>query len=153
MSDKKDPRAAARLRGKRFALGVYGTFASAFVALCTWQLVSGVFNVGAAPLTVHGSLPSDACSQDLRALRAALDRALAASVTASDDATALATYRRALSPEWDGEKTAADRCAKEPLGTEAYAALLRLRLAQEAQLRRQIVEMGPIRRDLAAYLP
>jgi len=155
MSDKKDPSAAARLRGKRFALAIYGAFASVFVAMCTWEIVAGVFGIGAAALPTPGpgALAPEGCAADIRVLRAALDRALAASVTATDDATALATYRRALSPEWDGEKSTEGRCASEPRGTDAFAALLRLRLAQEASLRRQIVEMAPIRRDLAAYLP
>ncbi len=142
-----DSNPRVRLRGKRFALAIYGTLASAFVLSSTWQLVFGIFGVVATPLA------PGRCSDDLRLLRSALDRALATAVTAPDTATALDRYQRALAPDWDTEKTVADRCALEPRGTDAYVLLLRLRLAQEAQLRREAAAMAPLRRDLGAYLP
>ena len=146
-SPATDSNARVRLRGKRAALAIYGTFASVFVALSTWQLVAGVFGGVTMPLA------AGSCSDDLRALRSALDRGLATAVAAPDAATALDRYRRAISPEWGIEKSVADRCAAEPRGTDAYVLLLRLRLAQEASLRGEVAAMAPLRRDLGAYLP
>lgn len=149
--------ARARFAGKRAALAVYGTFSAVFVALCTWQLFAGVFGIGARPLVgapdTSAVLAGHGCADDIRALRAALDRALASAVGAADPVAAQASYRAALAPEWNDEAAAASRCGREPHGTEAFAALLRLRRGQETTLRRQVAEMAPLRRDLGAYLP
>lgn len=155
-SPANDSQRRAKLRGKRIALAIYGTFASTFVLISTWQLANGVFGITISPIVAATAATAPApkgCADDIRAMRGALDRAFGVAVTAPDDGAALVSYRRALSPEWDGESAAADRCGGEPRGADAFAALRRLRVAQEASLRRQVVEMAPLRRDLAAYLP
>jgi hypothetical protein len=151
-----DPNARARLRGKRFALAIYGAFAVAFVVVSTWKIVVGVFGLDAAPLAsnaMSGPLGAEGCGRRLRELHGALHRALGVAVSARDEKAAIVTYRRLLSPEWDDERAVADVCAREPHGADAYAALLRVRVAQEAELRRSVASLAPLGQDLDAYLP
>ena len=155
--DAPDPkRAEARRRGKRLTTAVYGAFAIAFVVLSTYQIAVGVFGVGAAPLEgAHEAARSPGareCIDGVRALAAALDRAMAQASVSPDDASAGAAFRAALAPEWDRERAIERRCADDPRTTDAFAALRRLRLAEEASVRRQGADLGPLRRELATYL-
>jgi hypothetical protein len=58
-----------------------------------------------------------------------------------------------MQPEWAEQAAVATACASDPRGQDAFAALLRLKLAEEGFVRRQIVEIAPVRRDVRAYLP
>jgi hypothetical protein len=156
-----DPkRAEARRRGKRLTTAIYGTFATAFVVLSTYQIAVGVFGVRAAPLDAAraGDAPDapDArrseCIDGVRALAAALDRATAGATSAPDEASALASFRAALSPEWDNAHAIESRCGADPHTTDAFATLRRLRLADETAVRRQGADLAPLRRELATYL-
>jgi hypothetical protein len=158
--DDRDPDAAevrARLRGKRVALGIVIVLATGVIGLSALQIVPAVFGIGIAPIpsAPRGS-SARLCRDGLTALRDALDRARLEAARAEptqDQAATLAAFQRALLPEWDGADAIARVCAGVPHGTDAYAALLRLRAAEEQQTRRRAVDLGPLRRDVATYLP
>jgi hypothetical protein len=87
--DDNDGLARAKRRGKRYALGIFVSFAAAFIVLSTWEIVAGVFALDApGGIAAHGKL-TPACSVPLRAFAASLDRASAAP-DALDPAASLA---------------------------------------------------------------
>jgi hypothetical protein len=96
-----------------------------------------------------------ACAEGVRRLLASIDAAVVSAKTegATDEATAVARFKERLAPEWADENAIRARCASVPRGQDAFAAVLRLRLAQEGFVRRQVAEITPIRRDVTAYLP
>jgi hypothetical protein len=149
-----DPLEPARRRGKRYIIIAFVAFSAAFILSSIAQLVSGVFGAGSdvLPQTRTGSLASGRCARELRALTSAVERAIVSAVPASGEAKARAAYRAALAPEWNDEADVEQRCSGDPHGTDAYAAVLRLRRAGEDFARRQVVELAPLRQDVAAHL-
>ena len=150
--DKSRRRLASRI--------VYASFlvlVVAFILSSALQIVSAVFGWGSERMaTTAAATPTTrACGDGVARLSSALERAFAAAMREDDDATALRVFEEARRPEWT-DATAADverSCAAAPHGTDAFAALMRLNLTEEAFVRRQVVEVAPLRRDVAAYLP
>ena len=97
---------------------------------------------------------SRACAEGIGAMAAAVDVAAAAAATSGDDTAATARFRESLAGAWDPrEKATEAACSGIPRGHDVFAAVLRLREAQEGFVRRQVVEIAPLRRDVSAYLP
>jgi hypothetical protein len=152
--------ARARLRGKRAALAVVIVVAVAFIGASAAQIIPAVFGAGASPVP-EGPAGSSArrCADGIRGLERALDRAAAQTIAtgtaaaADGDEAALAALRQGLSPEWDAEDAIRTDCAASREGVEAWAALERLRRGEEELARRARLELGPMRRDVAAHLP
>jgi len=148
----------ARLRGRRWAHVLVIGVAAAFIASSGWQIASAVFGLGVVPVAEPwraSSATDRACASGLQSLAAALDRA-AARCSATDEATAeqaAAVFRRALSPEWDAASSVSTACAASREGLDAWAALERLKIAEEQVARRIHAELEPLRRDLATHLP
>ncbi|WP_394838874.1 hypothetical protein LVJ94_18450 [Pendulispora rubella] len=165
MSDEPSELPPRTPRQKLASRLVYGSFlglATAFILSSTYQLVVGVFGLGSEPLP--GSAPpasaveAQACSDGIALLSAALERSFAHSVgpdgaSARTEEAVVAAFRKNLEPEWTGEPAIERTCGSHPHGHEAFAALLRLKLAQEGLVRRQMVEIDPLRRSVNAYLP
>jgi hypothetical protein len=127
---------AARLRGKRVALGVVIAIAVAFVGSSTAQIIRGVFGAGIAPLpSAELGSAERTCAVGVRRLEQALERG------------------EGLSPEWEQADAVRRACAGARDGLEAWAALQRLLLAQEQLTRCVHVELAPLRRDVIAHLP
>jgi hypothetical protein len=145
---------AARKRGSRYLTIVFGAFAIAFIVISVAELIGAVFGVGLpiAGVTAPSNLPAGSCVERLKELQAAVDRAVASASRATSDDEAAAAYRRALSPEWDEARAGSDPCAADAPSQDALAAVVRLRRAGEEVARRQAVELGPLRQDVAAYL-
>jgi hypothetical protein len=133
--------------GRKYVLAGFVVLAAIFVVLTTVEITEGVFGSTAPP-----SLAEGACSQELRNLATAVERAIAASARLPSGEGAAARYREALLPEWAREGAIEARCASEPTGSDAFATVLRLRIGGEELARRQAGELGPVRRTLAAYL-
>jgi hypothetical protein len=155
----RDPMAlAARLRGKRAALGIVLVVSVAFILSSATQIIATVFGVGWTPLpsgTPAGS-PERTCANGIQALTRALDRAgerLSAVASAADDSETMAALRPGLSPEWDGAEAIESACARARGGLDAWAALQRLRVAEEQSGRLSREELSSVRRDVAAHLP
>jgi len=160
----QDDTARGRALGRRYTLAVFGIVTGAFVIATTWQITAAVFGGDAAPLSgtsAEGNarggsgpgVPPGGCEGDLRALHAAAERAIVASATAPDEEGARRAYRAALAPEWDGLGATRERCAPAPHGGDALAAVERFRQAGEELAMRRARDLGPMRKDLAAYLP
>ena len=150
------PASDAKRRGKRIIAGVFVALTSVFIGLSALQIIPQVFGVGVPPIARASASgpPSPACAAGVSSLAAALDRGLAAStaVTTADEEAAVAAFHTGLSPEWDAEADVARRCGDTARGQDAFAALLRLRLADEHFVRKNVVEIAPLRRNVAAYL-
>ncbi|WP_394820571.1 hypothetical protein [Pendulispora albinea] len=152
---------------------VYGSFlglAAAFILSSAFQLIVSVFGLGIEPLAAPGAGAGQtvdshphACTEGIASLSAALDRSFAhaagpdptagaAGEPASEEAL-LANFRKNLEPEWAEERKIEESCMGQPRGRDAFAALLRLKLAEEGFVRRQMVEIDPLRRSVQAYLP
>lgn len=146
--------ARARLRGKRAALAAVIVVAVLFIGSSAWQIVSALFFDGHGGVLVTPE--QRACAVGVRDLAAALDRAASRIVASSSEigtADAVAVFRRGLSPEWNTAGAVQRTCTSSPEGTDAWAALERLRFAEEQLTRQSRAELGPIRRDLTAHLP
>jgi hypothetical protein len=142
---------AARLRGKRAVLGLIIVVASVFVVACAVMIVPQVFGAGVRP--IEPGPTEGACADGVRTLAAALDRGAAQAVTATDEASAVAAFQKGIAPDWDRSAEVEAACRSTPRGGDAFAALLRLRLAEEGNARRRGVEIGPVKRGVVAYLP
>jgi hypothetical protein len=156
--DPDAPADAARTRARRLARRlVYGSFlllATAFVVSSAWQLIAGIYAPAPVVIAPAGA-PAEAraCSDGIARLSSALERGFVAASTKEDEASALRTLADGMQPEWADQPAVEQACATQPRGQDAYAALLRLKLAEEGFVRRQIVEIAPVRRDVRAYLP
>lgn len=154
--DAPDPLALAlaRKRGSRYLTGAFATFATAFMLISVAHIVMGVFGIGFDAFRMPGPSPlgGGACADALRGLEASVERALGAAARAPTEAEATKVYAASLSPEWDDETGVVARCDRERGGPEAYGAVLRLRRAGEDVARRQVIELGPLRQTVSAYL-
>jgi hypothetical protein len=141
------------LSGKRIRTAVYGmyvAFAAAFVLSSAGSVIWGLFGAEAAPTTAPAGR---ACGAAIARLAQALDRGVAATSAARTDVDALARMRAALVPEWDAEADGAATCAEDPHGADAWAALLRLKRAEEGAVASRAAHTGSAHRELEAYLP
>jgi hypothetical protein len=136
---------------KRYVSLLFVSFAGVFVALSAYQLAVAVYGVGIQALPVQ-SMATLGCATELRGLVAAVDRAILSAARATDDAGATAAYRAALSPEWDAEPNVVAHCSSDGRGADAFAAVARFRRAGESFVRHQVIELAPLRQDVAAYL-
>jgi hypothetical protein len=145
-----------RTLGRKYTLVVFVTLAAGFIFMTTLQIVFAVFGVGAAPLATAGEpgvIVSGSCEAELRTMTAAVERAILASATAPDEDRAAAGYDAALAPEWNEGRGVEARCAATERGVDAYATVLRFRAVGKELARRHARELGPLRKDLAVYLP
>jgi hypothetical protein len=148
----------ARLRGKRWALSIVLVVSVAFIVSSAAQIIAAVFGFGLTPLpsgAPEGSA-EHACAVGIRSLARALDRAggrLSSVASAANDDETMAILRPALSPEWDGADAIESACVRSREGLTAWAALQRLRMAEEQSGRLSRDELASVRRDVAAHLP
>jgi hypothetical protein len=156
--DRDGPSADAGRRGKRAALAVVIVVSLAFIASSTAQIIPAVFGVGFEPLPAGAApdSPEGQCALGIRDLARALDRVggrLASVASASDDSATMAVLRSTLSPEWDGANAVRAACERSSGGPSAWAALQRLRVAEEQSGRLDREALTSVRRDVAAHLP
>ncbi len=146
--------AALRKRVRSIVYGAYVAFAILFILLSITSLVDGVFHTTAAPLSSSTPTPdTKICVDGVRSLTAALDRGRLAAAAKRESADLKQAFDAALAPDWDDEARLSVACGHDPRGADAFAALLRLRRAEEGFLGREIAEIAPLRRDVEAYLP
>jgi hypothetical protein len=124
---------------------------SVFIVITTAQLGLGVFGKTASRAGAGGAPPA-ACIAGISRLTPALDRALGTASPIADDSAALAAFAAATLPEWNDSQNIESACIATPEGKDAFAAVLRLRRAEEALLHRDVAELSPMRRDVEAYL-
>jgi hypothetical protein len=148
MSAVSADEARAQSEGKRIAHVIVISIAVAFVGASAAQIIPAVFGLDARPLpsvpaVVEGSGGSSerGCADGIRALALGLDRAT------------LVAWRDGVLPEWNTAGDVERACAKSRQGLDAWAALLRLRRADEDVVLRGLTELAPLRRDVAARLP
>ena len=141
--------------GKRAGHAVIIVLAVAFIGASAVQVIPAVFRMGAhhAPSTVPDP-QARVCALGVRPLAAALERAGARAWSAHASAdSALDSFQQALAPEWKDEERIRSDCEKSSEGAETWAALVRLRRAEEQALLSGADDVQPLRRDLAAHLP
>jgi hypothetical protein len=157
-SDDEPSLSAARLRGKRVAFAILTVVSSAFIVSSTVQITRAVFGYGFEPLPVGAApgSPEERCASGIRGLAQALDRAggrLSSVASAANDAETMAALRPGLSPEWDRADEVRLACAGAQGGPSAWAALQRLRVAEEQSGRLGKAELSSVRSDVTAHLP
>jgi hypothetical protein len=142
----RDDAARARLQGKRVALGIVLFVSVAIIGSSTMQIVPAVFGAGIRPLP-EGMAGSSArtCAEGVQRLDQALDRAV--------DGAGSGDFSARLRPEWDEESTVALACGQSSEGLDAWAALARLRSAEEHLAPDDRGLLAPLRRDVRAHLP
>ena len=140
----------ASRRGRRIVSAAFLLFAATFIVVSTIEIARGVY--GEPVASGEGPPPSAACVAGIKVLVAALDRAMAAGASAHDESAALREFAGTAKPEWDGISETENACSATPQGKDAFAALVRLRAADESFLRRRVAEVAPLRRDVDAYL-
>lgn len=127
MAEVSSELARARLRGKRAALGVIFVVAAVFIGVSAWNIVPAVFGANLRPLPASAAgTPDRTCAQGVRRLERGL-------------------------PGWQDASSVESACAASPAGLDAWASLLRLRLAGAQQL--PDADLEPLRRDVEAHLP
>ena len=150
--------ARARRRAKRVALALVIAVAVLFISASAVQIIRAVFGLQSEPVEATLSEPTQrSCALGISRLARALDQASASlfhsSAEATEDDSATAAFRGRLSPDWDSADTVMRECAHSFWGQDAWAALERLRRAQEEFARRGQAELIPLRRDVSAHLP
>ena len=142
----RDDGARARLQGKRVALGVVLVVSVALIGSSAMQIIPSVFGAGIRPIpaTPPGS-SARTCADGVRKLERALDRA--------EDSAGSSSFQVRLQPEWAGAAAIEEACNQSSEGIDAWAALVRLRSAEEQLAPRPGSELEPLRRDVIAHLP
>jgi hypothetical protein len=140
-----DDTARAGLQGKRAALVTVIAISVVFIAASAWQIVPAVFGAGITPLpsAAPGS-PARTCAEGVRRLAGALERAQGAAGSGS--------FAERLAPEWNDQAEVERACGQSSEGVDAWAALSRMRSAEE-QLAPQRSDLGSLHRDVLAHLP
>jgi hypothetical protein len=131
-ADEDAAEASARRKGRRLAVQVVIGVAVVFIGSSAAQVVPAVFGFGVRPL------PSGPPGSSAR--------------TCAEGVRALAQDRGERSA-WDRDSPVYRACAVSPEGLDAWAALVRLRMAEEQLRQADPAELGPLRRDLSAHLP
>ncbi len=158
----QDAVAVARRRGRRAVLATFLFFTVAFIAISATEIISTALGSPVTPIaaitgkddTSADPVKSRECADGVHSLASAVDLAAAAALASPDEKTATTRFRESLAGVWDpNEKPTEASCNSVPRGRDAFAAVLRLREAQEGFIRRQVVEIAPLRRDVSAYLP
>jgi hypothetical protein len=140
-----DEEARARSDGRRIAHVIVISIAVAFVGASAAQIIPVVFGIGVQPIAAaeQSSAGSSerACAYGIYAFALGLDR------------INLQAWRERSLPEWDSASNIERACAQSRAGVDAWAALLRLRRAEEDVVLRGLADLAPLRRDVEARLP
>jgi len=117
---------------------VVATFIVIAAGNVTWEIWSPRF---------RRHQPSD-CGAGLEALKRGVARAreAAGELTEASEDVALARFRQALLPEWDGRDAIASACESSADLATALDVIERLRYAEERAVRREVSELAPLRR-------
>ena len=170
MDAATDDDARARIEGKRVAHVVVIVIALLFIGASAAQIIPAVFGWGVRPLAAASPVTAEgACGAGVRALAGALDRAggqawssrelanRGGGPVVDNDPTggeaAMQVLRQGLAPEWNAQARIERACAESRDGSEAWAALMRLRRAEEQLVLGAFVELAVLRGDVAAHLP
>lgn len=138
--------ARAGLRWKRASLVFVGLVAVAFIGISLVQIIPDVFGVWVRPLPpASPGSPARICAEGVRNLATALDRAR--------DAAGGPGFAKALQPDWNAAPGIEQACARSSEGLDAWAALLRLRSAEEQLASRPGESLVPLQRAVASHLP
>jgi hypothetical protein len=158
-----DGDAHARREGQRIAHVIVIVVAVVFIGASAAQIIPAVFGAGIRPLSPgEAGSPEDECAHGVRSLALALDRASAQAWSPSLEQdrpldlgieTARLPFQRGLLPDRNVEANIEQACAKTSVGLDAWAALQRLRTADEQIILRGFGELVPARRDVMAHLP
>jgi hypothetical protein len=147
--------APAALRAKRVGLGIVIVVSMAFIGSSSWQIIPVVFGARIEPLPAAPLGSADRrCAVGVRSLLTALDRVSGqvGPSTADDDETT-AALRARLSPEWDGAGDVGRACEASPQGEQAWAALQRMKMAEDMPVRMGKDSLALLRFEVTEHLP
>lgn len=147
-----DPARAGRARRTtRLVFGSYIVVLSTFVVSNIWQVVD-VLYFGPESDRNARAIKGEPCRRELEAARDGIERAVAEAAGARDATAAEAAYRQRRAEIASVTQSAEQKCAAEPNGPEALAALVRLDRAGEATARRRGEALAPVRREVDSFI-
>jgi hypothetical protein len=147
--------APIELRARRFGIALVIAISVAFIGASSWQIVPAVFGARVDPIPASdpGS-PEGRCAAGVRSLLGALERAGREGRPASRDGDEMAAALRArLSPEWEQADAVREACSASPQGEQAWAALERMKMAEEQPPRVGQDALAVLRVEVAQHLP
>jgi hypothetical protein len=146
LDGSRDDAARARLQGKRVALGIVLLASVGIIGSSTAQIIPAVFGTGIRPISADlAGSSARTCAEGVQRLEQALDRAVDGSGTGDLSAR--------LRPAWEESNAVELACRQSSEGLDAWAALLRLRSAEEHLAPDGRGLLAPLRRDVRAHLP
>jgi hypothetical protein len=146
LDGSRDDAARARLQGKRAALGIVLFASVAIIGSSTAQIIPAVFGTGIRPIPADlAGSSARTCAEGVQRLEQALDRAV--------DGSGAGDLSARLGPEWEQSHAVELACSQSSEGLDAWAALARLRSAEEHLVPDERGLLAPLRRDVRAHLP
>ena len=137
--------------GARVALAAFFALATAFIVLSSVEIIGQAFGLMRPPAPLTGPNADD-CIARMTMLLDALDVASAEARREDDSEEAARHFASTVEPAWEQAGDLRALCGGSPQGSDAVAALYRLREAHEARAREDGRTLGPLRRRVAAYL-
>jgi hypothetical protein len=133
----------AELIGRRVALGVFIALVSAFIVVCSVQIIRQAWE---QPKLAEDLTCREHLAQLLGSLRAARK---AAEANQGGERLALSAFRAALSPQWNAVDSLHERCARDPVARRLAHELAQLRYAEEHAVRYESRELAARRNRVA----
>lgn len=135
---------AARRRGRRVGLVIFGLIVSGITANFSIQIIRQVWFEKPVPAAIG-------CAEGQRSLVDSVRRArLAAAAETGGERVALARFRGELQGAWRLRGAIGDACASDPAALRALAEIDRLRFAEEHAVRYEAVDLAGRRRRVRA---
>ena len=136
----------ARKKGRRIAMIGYFVLVVIIAAISAWRVTGQVLEQH------HGGRSSEPidCSEGIRSLVAAVDRARTVAATSTfGESEAVNLFRDSLRPEWDRRGDIQHACSASADLRNTYDAVMHLGFTEEHAVRRDAVELAAVRRKAA----
>lgn len=144
MSDPVRRESRAERIGRRSALVVFALLVSGITLTWTAQIIRQTFFPA-------GTAATASCRPGVLALIGAVRRARqSADAETGGERAAVARFRAALAPEWDGRDALGVTCRGDAVGERALREVDRLRFAEEHATRYEAVDLARRRREVAS---
>jgi hypothetical protein len=153
--EPRRPLPPGELLGRRAGVVLVIAVSMAFIGSSSWQIIPAVFGARIDPIPAAAEGSADRrCAVGVRSLLGALDRVAGDGRPNSRDGDEMAAALRArLSPEWDQAATVDGACAASSQGMEAWAALQRMKTAEEQPIRMGRDAVAELRVEVTEHLP
>lgn len=141
-------------RASKLVFGAFVVLATAFVGSTIAQVVPVVFGAdGTASVDANAKRVSPECAATILVLREGVDQALAQALQQTDPRKASFHYEYVRDEKgWDALPDIERKCAGDPHGPEAIAALVRFERASASTATKNAERVGQVRREVDSYI-